>query len=278
MAQPPFFHIDHARKDIAALTVAVHGRVEDNGEGSCIKSGWLNFPEPEPEREHEHEHEHEHGSELMSDLEVKEEKIRRMCDGDGDGEKSCAATDDFPILLSAGEGVIIHYDLYTRAAKGADAAADRSPIYPWSHDNNNTHNTKTRGKKTVTVSMPTGQNQTHELDIVGGTYFAFVLKEWHSWGFLRFNVKCLVTISDLPSIQPDYSHRHQRRRRRPLMWIGVGTETETAATSHKGESSSSSAASATPSLVQLAYRVGGMHQGSKPAYWVRKDDGGVEMV
>ncbi|OAL29195.1 hypothetical protein AYO20_09248 [Fonsecaea nubica] len=188
MTQPPFFHVDHARRDIEALTISVRGPVQDNDEASAAQQH-----------------------------------------------------------LSAA-------------------------IYPWTN--------RETGKSKVT--MPRAQNAAYELDIVGGTYFPFVLKEWHNWGFLKLNVKCLVTTSDLPFIQPDYSHGHSHSHHqstRPLMWIGIGTETTPPATT---ATTMMTAAAATKlnslGLVQLAYRVGGMHQGSKPAYWVHKDDGGVEMI
>ncbi|EXJ65674.1 uncharacterized protein A1O5_11201 [Cladophialophora psammophila CBS 110553] len=242
MVQPPFFHVDHVRRDIEALTVAVHEPVRDNGEGTCIKSAWLTFPEPERVRE------------TASESVTEDDKGEGEREGEGDrAAKDTSAANEFPVLLSAGEGIIIHYDLWAQSS-----SSSRSAIYAWKD-----HRT---GKSSV--AMPSAQNAAYDLDIVGGTHFCFVLKEWHSWGFLRLNVKCLVTTSELPAIQPNYSdsnahHNHTR----PLMWIGVGTDTNASASTGKS-----------PSLVQLAYRVGGMHQGSKPAYWVHKDDDGVEMI
>ncbi|OAG40811.1 hypothetical protein AYO21_04888 [Fonsecaea monophora] len=272
MAQPPFFHVDHASRDIEALTITVRGPVQDNDGASCIKSGWLSFPEPRPE-EDQYKIENDSGSEFGSESEAETETAEKKAnqrnmseDTSGQGSIAMSATaaadkETFPVLLSPGEGVIIHYDLW--AAQQHLSAA----IYPWTN--------RETGKSKVT--MPRAQNAAYELDIVGGTYFPFVLKEWHSWGFLKLNVKSLVTTSELPFIQPDYSHGHHQRTR-PLMWIGVGTETTPPATTGTTTMTTAANKPNSLSLVQLAYRVGGMHQESKPAYWVHKDDGGVEMI
>ena len=188
------FDIDQSLKSIDSSMFHLHETLTQNGKWSCTKTGWLSIPAEEA--------------------------------------RNVTADDDFPILFSPGQGVIIHKDLYDMIPEPLKA-----PIVV--------------GKTLTAFHMPTKEDMTNRLKVVGETYFPFYLEDIPRLIWTHFNVKALVVTSELPNLSPSYS-----RKMRPLMWVGVGLNKMV-------------------SLFRLEQNPDPKDPQSKHGYTVTRDDGGV---
>ncbi len=147
-------------------------------------------------------------------------------------DKDRTHDNNFGIVFSPGKGIVIHKDLYDKLAE-----PEKSPLKP--------------SKQGTSFHMGTSEQPLQRLDIIGETIFPFAVKEWHNWGYhIHFKVRPLVTTSELPRIEPNFSGQQ-----RSLAWIGI----EFADPPMGG------------SLVHAASRIGS--KGRKPVYRVIVEGG-----
>jgi hypothetical protein len=109
---------------------------------------------------------------------------------------------EFPVILSPGEGAIIHHDLIREIPMDG-----REPITQW------------RGGTRFPV--PTREDLGKELTILGEITLPVFMEDMWTSKWTSFKVKALVTNSELPLLLLNYT-----RCVRPLMWIGVGEDKE----------------------------------------------------
>ncbi len=208
MARSRQFDIDQTLRDIDTATFEVHEPLQDDGEWVCTKTAWLGVPSTgTPTRD------------VLSP-----------------SEKNGSAEDDFAIILSPGEGAIVHHDLVRRIPTSL-------------------HQPITASAGEAEFPLPTVENPENTLNIIGETFVPFFMEDIMQLSWTRFNVKALVTMSELPFLAPSYS-----RQTRALIWIGVGEDKER-------------------SLFRLRHRASLDHPDSnhahKPGYAATRDDGGA---
>ena len=169
---PVAFDIDQSTKDIDTDDFELYEALQDHGRWACTKTGWFSKPDPE------------------------------------DG--NIPADEEFAIILSPGEGVIINFDLFYKLPFGK-IYIGKLKYLP---EKNEYHGYK--------FPMPTVQDPDAHIIIMGESYIPFFMEEnvtGNDW--TSFNAKVLLTHNELPILEPNYSSHA-----RPLMWIGVGDDPE----------------------------------------------------
>ncbi|KAJ9608683.1 hypothetical protein H2200_006454 [Cladophialophora chaetospira] len=176
------YNIDQSTKNIDTDDFKVHEPLQDHGLWTCTKTGWLSRPTSDDED---------------------------------------PALDDFAILLSPGEDVIVNMELFHKLpfkpGRYIYVGKLKHEVEPATAEH-----PETEVYAGYQIPMPTKQDPAAQLTIMGETDMQFFMEE-NIFGddWTSFNVKALLTNDKLPLVEPNYSGHA-----RPLMWIGVGDDLE----------------------------------------------------